>query len=418
MNKRLRNTLLIVLVLSWRTVSGQGIELSTVDYAHSLDGTALFEHFEDLVDSADFYNRSENIEQALYFCAQAQGLENRIPETNGPRVRLHTHLAIILSKLEAYNESIEHLHLALRLHKQMPEYDSLLYYMNHGMLGTFYMRIGKNKEAAEIFGRTVKLAEKMGIPCYKASAHNNLGIALLELNKLDAAGDQFEKALSINNTDVDSILMVSATDNLAQYHSKKGHFEKALDLYQQNFVFLTKGSKVPGTIAVHAGLGLIRMMAKLNKPEIHSIIEEVSNCLDQQSGDQAIKDRKELNTIQRQYYMDIGANSLAQRYALEELRYSDSLLSLSHENRESILQSLNFYRLANIRHEMDLKRLKINELENKINLRNERADLNRLLWIIFSVLGFFFLLGLWYLLRRKRARNRFKSQVYSLGKEV
>ena len=409
----------LVMVLVSGYAAGQGADLSTIQKSPELEGKALVTYFERLIDSADFHDNARNLDRALFYCMQAQALEKKLPEENPGRIRLHTQFAITLAKLDALEESIEHLYKAIEIHRKNPDFDPILHYMNHGRLGAFHMGRGKTDSAIAVFKRGVKVAKEMGHSIYIAGSYNNLGIAHQRSGNIDSARKQFEVAMLALKieSEGDSTLLVSIKDNLAQLWAGKGDYMRALRLYRENFEMLTADGKCKYPSGVQAGLGAIRMMLEVEGEEAKGYIDRVVNCLEGLQGYRAVKDWKELSSLRRRYHESRKENKLAQSYALEELKYSDKLLLLSQEKRETILQSLNYYRLASIRQELDLEKLKIKELEDEKSLKNNRADLDRLWWIIFGLSGFVALMSLLLFLRRRRTLNRIKDQVSQLNRE-
>lgn len=98
------------------------------------------------------------------------------------------------------------------------------------ILGTSFIALNKNKEAAKVFRKIVQIDKK------NVSALNNYGLALKNDGNLKLALEQFNKAILINPNDINSLNNLGITyKDLNLIEKSISVFEKAIKLAPENF---------------------------------------------------------------------------------------------------------------------------------------------------------------------------------------
>ena len=112
-----------------------------------------------------------------------------------------------------------------------------------------YINTSQYDLAKKLIIETIPKATSENVSARKRSQlYNNLGITYKKLEKTDSAALAYEKALDIKSTLEDSAGMADLKINLAALHIKLDHFAEAINLSDENIVYLRSKGNYPDLI--------------------------------------------------------------------------------------------------------------------------------------------------------------------------
>lgn len=249
-------------------------------------------------------------------------------------------LANLYQKQYKSNEALEHISKALSIRRKLQPDSHITVQAAFTTLAIILKQLGKFTEAIEVYKDMLPYLEKRGETQLLANTINNLAVLLMEQGKLEEAGEQHKRALSIRT----KLFGENHTDAATSYHNmallckRQGKLAEAEEHYRKALSIRTKlfGEIHPDVaVIMHNMTTLMKAQGKFDKalenaekvlainlklygeqhPEVADSYDSLGNTLhSMERKAEAIEKFKETLSIRANYYGDQHRDTL---YSLE-----------------------------------------------------------------------------------------------------
>ncbi|HEX2899664.1 MAG TPA: tetratricopeptide repeat protein [Bacteroidia bacterium] len=203
-------------------------------------------------------------------------LDSLITPLSPIRQRMHRNIAGIYTDFEAHQLALPHYKLALEIDIARDPQSTPRRFRHSSAIAICFQQAGEMDSAFHYYHRCIGIADALDAPLWKASALNNLGMALQTAGKPDSALALFGQAYQILDSSAQDELefAVSVRDNIGLALLELGRPAEALAQFQVNFDdYLARPNQ---GVHLQAGLRLVRTLVALRRgPEAAALLADM-----------------------------------------------------------------------------------------------------------------------------------------------
>lgn len=303
---------------------------------------------ENLVEQARQLSDSSNTGDFISIYEKALQIMESYPDTSIRKAEVRLFFIKNLIKAGALTQAIEQSHRALLLN-QLGLYDESIYFQLqvYGNLAIAYVKIGQMDSAIVVSRKSIRIAKFHSDSLWVTSSLNNAGMFFYQNGDVDSAMKYFREADKMLKTYQGPRLFWktfhgSVKDNMATIYNETGKFEKAREIYRENFDRYANTKQRSRWINAGISLALTDIDLKDYANAIQ-MINQIEFIMDTAIYDDRAETELSFLKVKSKYYKAVNDPENALLYNEKALKLTESLNATDEIMRDKVVNMLSEY---------------------------------------------------------------------------
>ena len=366
----------------------------------------------DLLVQARSYHHNPEPEKRLFSYMRALSLDGKLEEDCLTRYLLHSELSAAANDYNSPNLAIRHAKIALNIYSKLlgkeggptaankDMYDRHYQYL--GYIAGVYIRADKPDSGLIYYRKANEMARLIKDAGAVAASANNIGTWHEMRGNLDSASWYYNEAIRLQGAQdkYDIELRYSIQDNQGGIYLRTGRYDKALELFRNN---LHIPLKYPDRRAQALAAISETLLEMDNLSEADKSLTLMEATLDSLPIFDA-RWKQKFYKLKTNYYIRMRNPAMALKFRQMEKDLKDSLEIANKKIQEKLYESLISLRIGKVENELELQRLKSEELK-------QEARYKQLLIISVGAISVIVIISLIIYLRRRAVNHRQEQEL-------